>query len=115
MTMSTRSLTLSVPSALARELESLNRDFLVEILRRGLRQWRVEKALERYAAGEMSFGAAASQAGLSQPELARQAYARGIEPLFSNRLWQKSCREQQRRLRPGQCRPSDGSRQAQPT
>jgi hypothetical protein len=31
----------------------------------------------------MTFGAAADQAGISQPELARQAYARGLEPPFS--------------------------------
>ena len=57
--------------------------WLVEILERGLRQWRIEKALKRYAAGEMSFGAAAEQAGVSQSELSRQAYARGLEPPFS--------------------------------
>ncbi|MCP4655367.1 MAG: antitoxin [bacterium] len=81
--MSTESLTLTVPTALARELDTLNREFLIEILQRGLRQWRIERALERYSAGDMSFGAAAEQAGISQPELARHAYARGMEPPFS--------------------------------
>lgn len=31
----------------------------------------------------MSFGAAAQQAGVSQGDLARYAYARGMEPPFS--------------------------------
>ncbi len=52
-------------------------------MNRGLRQWRIDKALKRYAAGEMSFGAAAEQAGISQPELSCEAYARGLEPPFS--------------------------------
>lgn len=81
--MTTKSLTLDVPISLARELDKVNRDSLVEILDRGLRQWRIEKALKRYAAGETSFGAAAEQAGISQSELSRQAYARGLEPPFS--------------------------------
>jgi len=81
--MSTRSLTLSVPTALAQDLEGLNRELLIEILQRGLRQWRIERALERYAAGEMSFGAAAEHAGIPQSELSRHAYARGMQPPFT--------------------------------
>ena len=55
----------------------------IEILERGLRELKIERALKRYARGGMSFGAAAQQAGLSQSELARHAYARGMEPPFS--------------------------------
>ena len=40
-------------------------------------------ALDQYARGGISFGAAAEQAGVSQSELARHAYARGMEPPFS--------------------------------
>jgi predicted HTH domain antitoxin len=58
-------------------------DFLIELLERGLRELRVERALERYARGGMSFGAAAQQAGVSQSDLSRFAYARGMEPSFS--------------------------------
>jgi len=65
---------------LAHELDSATHDFLVELLARGLRDFRVERALERYARGGMSFGAAARQAGVSQDDLARCAYARGLEP-----------------------------------
>ena len=52
--MSTESLTLTLPSPLARELDVLGRELLTEILQRGLVQWRIEKALERYAAGGFS-------------------------------------------------------------
>jgi predicted HTH domain antitoxin len=81
--MSTEALTLTIPDSLARELDSANQEFLVEILERGLRELKIERALERYARGGISFGAAAHQAGVSQSELARHAYARGMEPPFS--------------------------------
>lgn len=76
-------LTITLPARLARELESATHDFLVELLARGLREFKVERALERYARGEMSFGAAAQQAGVSQGDLARYACALGMEPPFS--------------------------------
>ena len=75
--------TITIPSALAQELDSTGQELLVEILERGLREIKIERALDRYARGGMSFGAAAHQAGVSQSELARQAYARGMEPPYS--------------------------------
>jgi hypothetical protein len=82
--MSTETLTLTLPSSLAEELSSATQEFLAELLERGLREMRIERALERYSRGGMSFGAAAHEAGVSQSELARQAYARGMEPPFSS-------------------------------
>ncbi|HEY73895.1 MAG: antitoxin [Chloroflexi bacterium] len=81
--MSTEALTLAVPASLARELDSASQGFLVEILERGLGALKIEQALKQYARGGISFGAAAHQAGVSQAELARHAYARGMEPPFS--------------------------------
>jgi predicted HTH domain antitoxin len=81
--MPTEILTLTVPDSLARALDSASQEFLVEILERGLRELKIERALERYTQGGMSFGAAAHQAGITQAELARHAYARGMEPPFS--------------------------------
>ena len=52
----------------------------IEIYRRAAQ---IERALDRYARGGISFGAAAGRAGVSQSELARHAYARGMEPPFS--------------------------------
>jgi DNA-binding phage protein len=80
--MSTETLTLTLPSSLAEELSSATQEFLAELLERGLREMRIERALERYARGGMSFGAAAREAGVSQSELSRQAYSRGMEPPF---------------------------------
>jgi predicted HTH domain antitoxin len=78
--MSGHSLTLQLPEVLAEELRSANQDFLLEVLERGLRELRIERALALYARGGMTFGAAAERAGVSQPDLARHAYARGLEP-----------------------------------
>jgi hypothetical protein len=81
--MATEALTLEVPSSLAEELKSASQEFLVDLLERGLYQLKIERALERYARGGVSFGAAAHQAGVSQSVLARYAHAYGMEPPFS--------------------------------
>jgi len=80
---STKVLDLTLPGPLAQELDSAGQEFLVELLERGLRELKVERALKRYSDGGISFGAAAHQAGVSRSELARRAYARGMEPPFS--------------------------------
>jgi predicted HTH domain antitoxin len=81
--MSTESLTLTVPDSLARELDSIGEGLLIDLLERGLREFKIEQALDRYARGGISFGAAAHQAGVSRSELARHASAHGMEPPFS--------------------------------
>ena len=81
--MSAEVCTLNIPDSLARELETANQEFLIELLERGLQALKVKRALEQYARGGISFGAAAHQAGISQSDLARHAYARGMEPPFS--------------------------------
>jgi predicted HTH domain antitoxin len=82
--MSTEPLTLTIPDSLARELDSMGEGFLVDLLERGLREFKIDQALDRYVRGGISFGAAARQAGVSRSDLARIAYARGMEPPFSD-------------------------------
>ena len=78
-------LTLTIPDVLADELKSVSEDYLLELLERGLREVKIDRALELYGRGGMSFGAAAERAGVSIPELARSAYARGLQPPFSSK------------------------------
>ena len=59
-------LTLHLPESLAREIESAHQEFLLELLERGWREMKIDRALELYSRGGMSFGAAALQAGVSQ-------------------------------------------------
>jgi predicted HTH domain antitoxin len=72
-----------VPDSLARELEAVGEGLVIDLLERGLRGFKIEQALNRYARGGISFGAAARQAGVSRSEFARNAYARGMEPPFN--------------------------------
>jgi predicted HTH domain antitoxin len=82
--MSTEPLTLTIPETLAQELASVGEGLLVDLLERGLREFKIDQALDRYARGGISFGAAARRAGVSRSELARHAHARGMEPPFSD-------------------------------
>ncbi len=91
--MTDEALTLTLPAPLAQELRSATQDFLVDLLARGLREVKVERALDRYACGGISFGAAAQLAGVSQNDLARYAYARGMEPPFSLQTLAEEARE----------------------
>ena len=80
--MSTETLTLNIPTSLAQELSIASQAFLVNILERGLHDFKIEQALDQYSRGGISLGGAAKQANLSQSVLARHAYARGMEPPF---------------------------------
>jgi predicted HTH domain antitoxin len=82
--MAERSLTVTIPDILAHELDSLSKDLVLELLERGLREVKIDRALEVYSRGGVSFGAAAERAGVSQSDLARYAYARGFQPPFSS-------------------------------
>ncbi|MBN2006250.1 MAG: antitoxin [Anaerolineae bacterium] len=81
--MAEKSVTLTLPATLTAELRTLDQEFLLDLLERGLVQLKIERALRRYVQGGISFAAAAALAGVSQSDLARQAYARGMEPPFS--------------------------------
>ena len=73
---------VEIPPSLAAELGAANQQLVADLLQRGLRDLHMEQALERYKRGGISFAAAAEQAGVSQPELARAAYVRNMEPPF---------------------------------
>lgn len=73
-------LTVPVPDRLAKELNKAGQESIAEMLELGLRTRKIEQALEQYARGEMTLGAAAHMAGIMEGEMARQAYARGLEP-----------------------------------
>lgn len=77
-------LNLAIPDALADDLESASHDYLLELLERGLREVKIDRALELYGRGGMSFGAAAERAGVPISDLARAAYARGLQPPSSS-------------------------------
>lgn len=78
------SLSIPLPDWLAKELSDASQEFIAEMLELGLRTHKIERALAQYARGQMTLGAAAHLAGISEGEMARHAYARGLEPRFSD-------------------------------
>ena len=62
---------------------------LQQIFRKGLYQYRVDRALELYRDGVGSLGYIAEQLGLSKRDLAQEARRRGIEPVFSEETVQE--------------------------
>ncbi|MEI2688702.1 MAG: hypothetical protein V9H69_02930 [Anaerolineae bacterium] len=79
-------ITIELPGFLATELSTVADEFVTDVFQRGLRDLRIERALERYRLGGTSFGAAANAAGVSKSELALHAYARGLEPPFDRTI-----------------------------
>ena len=76
-------LTVEVPDRLAKELSEASQEFIAEMIELGLRTRKIEQALAQYSRGKMTLGAAAHLAGVLETEMARHAYARGLEPRFS--------------------------------
>ncbi len=74
-----QTLIVSVPDALMREIEPY-RNELAELLRRGLRQAKIEQALALYKQGEISIKWAAHLAGVSVLEMVEHAAAKGMQP-----------------------------------
>ncbi len=83
--------TMELPQKLAEMMRELEQITLGEILERGMRDWKIERALRRYAQGGMSFQAAAQQAGVSMADLAFHAYALGMEPPASEQTLAEEC------------------------
>jgi predicted HTH domain antitoxin len=83
-----KTVTVRLPDNLAEELPA-NESSISEILRLGLKQLKIEKAVERYKKGGMSLAKAAELAGISIREMITVAYAHGLEPKY-DRLLDKS-------------------------
>jgi hypothetical protein len=72
-------LSIPVPDELARQLPADPQD-QQQVLIWGLREWRVQKALQEYRRGEGSLAHAARQAGISLREMIPIAYSHGLAP-----------------------------------
>jgi predicted HTH domain antitoxin len=75
---------VQLPDRLARELADAGPDFIAEVFELGLRTRKIDQALAEYASGHLTLGAAARLADVPEDEMARQAYARGLEPKFAS-------------------------------
>jgi hypothetical protein len=74
--------TLEIPGRWIEGLDLDQEAVVQEIIRLGLYQLRVRRALEMYQAGAGSLGYVAEKVGLSKRDLIREARTRGLEPPF---------------------------------
>jgi hypothetical protein len=74
--------TLEIPGQWIEGLDLDQEAVVQEIIRLGLYQLRVRRALEMYQAGGASLGYVAEKTGLSKRDLIHEARTRGLEPPF---------------------------------
>jgi predicted HTH domain antitoxin len=77
--------TIELSDDVARKVDPY-RDCLEELVLLGLSQLKAQEALILYTRGIVSFAHAAEIAGLSRPEMIRQARAFGIQPRWSEQM-----------------------------
>jgi hypothetical protein len=77
--MSRTKISIPVPDELAEQLPA-DPEEQQQVLILGLREWRINKALQAYKRGEGSLAYAARQAGISLREMIPLAYAHGLTP-----------------------------------
>jgi predicted HTH domain antitoxin len=80
-----KTITIRLPEHLAEELPE-EESFIYEILKLGLKQLKIERAIERYKKGGVSLAKVAELAGISIREMIPIAYAHGIEPKYDEAL-----------------------------
>lgn len=77
-----KTVTMEIPEQWLHDLDLDQEVVLQEIVRLGIYQFKVRRALEMYQAGAGSLGYVAERTGLSKRDLIREARARDIEPSF---------------------------------
>ena len=80
-----KAITIRLPDYLVRELPE-EESSIYEILKLGLKQLKIEKAIERYKKGGVSLAKVAELAGISIREMIPIAYAHGLEPKYDELL-----------------------------
>ncbi len=79
--------TLQLPDYLAETLP-VEDSSVCEILKLGLKQFRIERAIKRYKRGGASLAKVAELAGISIREMIPIAYAHGLEPKCDESLFE---------------------------
>ncbi len=80
-----KTITIRLPEYLIEELPE-EESSIYEILKLGLKQLKIEKAIERYKKGGVSLAKVAELAGISIREMIPTAYAHGLEPKYDKSL-----------------------------
>lgn len=80
-----KTITVRLPDNLVKDFPE-DESSISEILKLGLKQLKIEKAIEKYKKGGMSLAKAAELAGISIREMITVAYAHGLEPKYDRSL-----------------------------
>jgi predicted HTH domain antitoxin len=80
-----KTITLRLPDYLIEELPD-EESSIYEIMKLGLKQLKIEKAIGRYKKGGISLAKTAELAGISIREMIPIAYAHGLEPKYPESL-----------------------------
>nr|QNO45968.1 hypothetical protein EBOGGPCF_00013 [Methanosarcinales archaeon ANME-2c ERB4]QNO46080.1 hypothetical protein FAKCHJAF_00017 [Methanosarcinales archaeon ANME-2c ERB4]QNO48845.1 hypothetical protein LEJCPHKL_00014 [Methanosarcinales archaeon ANME-2c ERB4] len=80
-----KTVTLRLPDYLAETLPE-EESPLCEILKLGLKQFRIERAIKRYKKDGVSLAKSAEMAGISIREMTSIAYAHGLEPKYDESI-----------------------------
>ena len=77
---------LEIPEDMLKDVDIRDPSQLEEILRMGIKQMKIEKALQSYKEGDISMAKAAELADIPLSEMMMQASARGLKPLFDKKM-----------------------------
>lgn len=80
-----KTITIRLPDYLIEELPE-EESSIYKILKLGLKQLKIERAIERYKKGGVSLAKVAELAGISIREMIPIAYAHGLEPKYDESL-----------------------------
>jgi predicted HTH domain antitoxin len=77
---------LEIPEDIFKDVDIKDPSQIEEILRIGIKQMKIEKALHSYKEGKISIAKAAELADISLSEMMMQASARGLKPLYDKKM-----------------------------
>lgn len=81
--------TITIPEPWLKGLDLDQETMVQDIFMLGVRQYRVQRALDLYRAGAGSLGYAAQQAGVPKQDIIREARAQGLDPAFDEETVQE--------------------------
>jgi len=81
-----KTVTLRLPDYLTEALPE-GESSIYEILKLGLKQFKIERAIKRYKKGGVSLAKSAEMAGISIREMISIAYAHGLDPKYDESLF----------------------------
>ncbi|MGD2247701.1 MAG: UPF0175 family protein [Candidatus Methanofastidiosia archaeon] len=77
---------LEIPEDILKNFDIKDTTQFEQIIRMGIKQMKIEKALHSYEKGKISLAKAAELADIPPSEMMMQASARGLKPLYDKKM-----------------------------